>query len=35
MAFEDELDQTVERIINEAIDFYMYGPTIWRSHPTR
>jgi hypothetical protein len=25
MAFEDELDQTVERIIDEAIDFYMYG----------
>jgi hypothetical protein len=25
MAFEDELDQTVEQIIDEAIDFYMYG----------
>ncbi|MCT2588258.1 hypothetical protein [Actinophytocola gossypii] len=24
MAFEDQLDQTVERIIDEAIDFYMY-----------
>lgn len=24
MSFEDQLDQTVERIIDEAIDFYMY-----------